>query len=146
MRREAFMVMSDPRYSQGMSWITHRPPTEADADVDGDVIVDSDTFPKTWITHINWQNVHNNQRWWSPLAADAANLTDEYAQAKLELLRAKLRLVNAQYRRDVGLQPSIDLESMSDEAFYELQRKINDEADKRQNILPIPSVNLSEAQ
>jgi hypothetical protein len=145
MCREAFMVMSDPRNSQGMSWITDRSPTKADADVDGDVLVDNQSFSGT-ATHVNWEKVFPGQRWWSPLAADAANLTDEYAQAKLELLRAKLRLINAQYRRDVGLPPSIDLESMSDEAFYELQRKINDEADKRQNILPIPSVNLSEAQ
>jgi hypothetical protein len=33
MLREGLMVGSDPRNSQGMSWITDRPPTAKDADI-----------------------------------------------------------------------------------------------------------------
>lgn len=138
MLREGLMVGSDPRNSQGMGWITDRLPSEADADVDGDVLVED--VAVSGAMHFPWFEVVLGQGWWSPLAADAASAVsvsfdNVYLQAKLDHLRVQTKLLKLQLRREQG-KPCIDLASMSDDDLLELQQACVAEARRRGLVVP----------
>jgi hypothetical protein len=129
MVREGLRVCNDPRNSQGMSgWITDRLPTKADADVDGDA----------------WTDLLDADELCFPLSADdkttAADqpeptFEDPYAQAKLEHLRAKTALLQAQamaFTRSEPGTPRINLASMPYAALLKLQGDIAVELSARE--------------
>jgi hypothetical protein len=95
------MVKSDPRYSQGMSWITHRPPTKEDADIDDEVFL-RNPDAKYGYSLVEFDEVVLGQPWWSRKAADAAGTLNPIEQAKLEHLRAKVQLLNLRLLREQG--------------------------------------------
>jgi hypothetical protein len=137
-------------------WITHRLPTELDACLMGQVLVQQykNGLPIKAGSLCHYSQVLPDQPWWSKRAAAVDRMfrrvggeeaaaaepapkpeySDPMEQARLEHLRAQTLLLQAQaYALSKGEPhaPSIDLASMSNDHLYFLQQAATTELNER---------------